>query len=70
MQVFRLGSDPTFASDLYRDAEFVALVVCVSSRIRAFMPADGAPATTLCLPWKSSTLNLKRVSVVDPLTAD
>lgn len=34
----------------------------------AFMSVDSAPATILCLPWKSRTLNPKRVS--DPLTAD
>lgn len=37
---------------------------------RAFMSVDGAPATILCLPWKSWTLNSKRASVADLLTAD
>lgn len=62
MQVFRLRPDLAFASDLYRDAKSVAPVACVHVCVyaRAFMSADDAPATILCLPWKSWTLNPKR----------
>lgn len=63
MQVFRLRPDLAFASDLYRDAKSVAPVVCVYRlRIRAgvYVGTDREPATILCLPWKSWTLNPKR----------
>lgn len=69
VQVFRLRPDLAFASDLYHDAKSVAPCVCVCVCMCipfAYMCAGiyvgwrCAPATILCLPWKSWTLNRKR----------